>query len=1131
MKFRCILAARWTGMLFCLPLVASDLSSGRLARDQPPQVRDTCANIWSLQPTDDGRRRLVVRPAQAPDAWIAPMIAGIDADQWDDLRVEADGELTLVAKGRAVRFDPRRPQQGAQSLSLAAAHAAPLPSPWRTVARMPVSNHDLSAAVMDGQLFVAGGQTAEWGFPARTRAFDELWQLDGASWTWRIAARFSTPRIYCSTVAFLGRIWVIAGDRLDADGTRRATTAVELFDPQTGKLTTGPDLPDALPCPLALVVRDRLYVMGAVNRSLPGRMVSIGRGEKMWRREPDGPLQMWALAGAAIDDTLYVAVPQVGFATFDTATARWGSLPSPSRPRSSQIAAWRGELWVMGGRDIVDQSETRVFNPVTRTWRTGPALPRPLAWGAAAVLHDRIVVTGGAAGTSYSDRTFALESDAGRPPAGKPVRAPFPSTTELPAWDDSRLRGTGEADLPYTTTRVFAGLRLLRPVTIGPVPTRDPAAPERLLVIECDGPVSTFPNRPDVNRPDVFLNLPARFRQATQTYGVAFHPGFPQVPHVYVVYHRLQPKPAENVLACFTVTTRDPPQADPGSEQVLLRWPSDGHNAGDVKFGPDGMLYVSTGDGSTPGDPRNRGQRVDQITGGILRLDVNRTDPGRNYAVPPDNPFVGRSDALPEYWAYGLRNPWRMSFSPAGDLWAGDNGEDSWESVHLIRRGHNYGWSTFEGSHPFKRTLPLAGPTPRATPPVIELSHAEARSIIGGFVHQGPALPGLAGDYVFGDYVTGFMWAFRWDGSAPRNFRRIADTRGRPLGFGSNRVGDILMVRLDGQIHQLIEAPAGATHRKQIPTRLSETGLFASTAALTLAPGALPFEINAPLWSDGATARRVLALPVGGRIGYAEPKNWQLPDGTAVARTLELPDALGPRRVETQVMHRENGRWQFFTYAWNEAQTDADLVEEAGETRPVPGQPTRRWRFSSRGECTVCHTAQTGFTLGLTSAQFDRDADYSALQKPVANQILTLAALGKFDRAPTASAATSPAANPYDVSQPVDARARAYLSVNCAHCHRPDGVGGRATFQLMDYLPLARTGLVNGVPIVPLLGPDSRLVVPGEPLRSELYHRVATASGGRMPLLGAQLPDKEGINLIRDWIASLRETHPASNPP
>jgi uncharacterized repeat protein (TIGR03806 family) len=1136
MKIRRAVIALLLGGVWIIPL----LFAAEVPPVPPPAgaqslVRDTCANYWTLSPEIGGLRRLLVLPAQAPIAWQETSVPGLEPGTWTELHADAEGGVTIANKDRALHFDSRRPQAGVNEVSLTETTKPPT-SGWIAVARMPASNHDISAAVLRGYIYIAGGITADWGFPARQRAFDEIWELDAQTWTWSTVAKFARPRIYCATVAFADKIWVLGGDILEIEGNRRTTTRVEIFDRHTCVVTPGPELPFAHPRPLALVAQDRLYVMGTPNRNEQGRMDSIGIGDTAWRREPDGPPGMWALSGATMDDKLYVCVPGTGLAVFDPATSAWEIIGGPTQPRSGQVVAWRGELWMMGGVDLADGSETRIFNPRTHTWRLGSSLPRALAWGAAAVVNDQIVVIGGAgkpgASTqySYSDRTFVLRDETRRPAVAAVERADTSAATDhdgpgldtLPAWTTSRLPGTGAKSLPVTVTNAFPRLRLRNPVFVQSVPTRSPREPERLIAIEVYGPISTFPNRADVESRDVLLDLPERFRVPIRTNGLAFHPRFPEVPYIYVDYNRVQPKPSRNAVSRFTVTQFDPPKVDPASERVLLSWPSDGHDGGDLKFGPDGYLYISTGDGGAPGDPKNRGQRVDIITGGVLRIDVDRAADGKNYAVPPDNPFVGLTNVLPEYWAYGLRNAWRMNFNPmTGDLWVGDNGDDSWESVHLIRKGHNFGWSVFEGSHPFKRNSQLGGPNPHATPPVIELSHAEARSVIGGVIYRGTQLEGLTGQFIFGDYVTGSLWAFGWDGTKAVDFRRIANTRAQPLGFGEERTGEVLMATFGGQIQRLVAAPPRES-RNALPQRLSETGIFASTKDHIPARGVLPFEINAPMWSNGASTRRLLALPPGKKIRFSEDKEWTLPEGSVVARTLERLSSAGARRIETQIMHAEGGEWQFYTYAWSADQTDAELVPEAGETRVVQASIDHRWRFSSRAECVVCHNPQTSVVLGLTTAQLNRRTDYSALGGKAGHQLTTLVKLGLVENAPAKSPEKFPRApNPYETQAPINERARSYLHVNCAHCHRKFGVGGRAAFQLMSSLPLEQTGLVNGQPLVALLGPDAKIVAPRNPEKSELFHRMRLKDGGRMPLIGTEIRDDAGLALIREWIEKL----------
>lgn len=405
--------------LGCLPIYAQPAAHLPRPPVAPPAgslpaVRDTCANFWALAPAGKDGRRLLVLPAQEATAWIDPEINGAAPGAWRSIRADELGFVWLMQTGRTMRFDPRKPQEGARDAVFAPTSIA-AQRQWRVVTRMPASNHDLTAAVLRDKFYVAGGLTAEWGFPTRSHAFDELWELDPKSWQWRVAGRFGRGRIYCATAAFDNKVWIVGGDVIEADGTRHAVTTVQLYDPRTGVVTEGIPNTIARPMPMALAAGGRLYVIGNERDKYdqPGQMESIGVGETAWRREPDapsGPGAMGPLAGTVLDGKLYVAIRGRGLAVFDTGARKWELLESPAKPRSCQMAAYRGEIWMLGGRDTEGEDQTLIFSPGAGRWRKGPALPRPLSWGAAGVVNGQLIVTGGAGSYGkdylYNDRTF-----------------------------------------------------------------------------------------------------------------------------------------------------------------------------------------------------------------------------------------------------------------------------------------------------------------------------------------------------------------------------------------------------------------------------------------------------------------------------------------------------------------------------------------------------------------------------------------------------------------------------------------------------------------------------------------------------------------------------------------------------
>ncbi len=722
--------------------------------------------------------------------------------------------------------------------------------------------------------------------------------------------------------------------------------------------------------------------------------------------------------------------------------------------------------------------------------------------------------------------------------------------TEFPRWDSSKLEGTGDAPLPFVTVEAFPDLEMDAPIYLAVVPGAGDNV--RFLLAELAGKLWTFVNAPDAAERVLFLGLGggeatgsrAPNKLPIRIIAVAFHRDYPRDPTVFVSYNsRFDNGERINRLSRFQVSVGDPPRADRETEEVLLEWGGRGHAGGDLKFGPDGFLYLSTGDGESPGDPGNVGQTVDNVLGSILRIDVDRAGKATPYRIPDDNPFVGMPGVRPEVWAYGLRNPWRMTFRPDHEeIWLGDNGDEHWEMVRRLRRGDNGGWSAFEGSHPFRTRTGLGGPVRGLTPPAVEHPHTEMRSVIGGFFYRGEKFPELRGHYLYGCYVTKKVWSVPVDGDTPGEPRRLADAGLQVVSFAGDGEGEVYVLPLDGPVLRLARPSEQQVYRP-VPRLLSETGLFASTAAHRIESGVIPYDLNAPAWWDGMERERFFAMPADASIQVQKKPpgmpdfdieaagtraagldRWRFLGGSAFMQTYYLPDAKargGKRRVETQVSFNEAEEWHFYTYRWRENQEDAVLVPEAGETRKIGD---REWRFMSRAECGACHTHRSFFVLGMNMGQLNRDFDYHAIGGSKGNQLETFSSLGFFKgkKLPKVRGEWPRSVAPCDESASLDERVRTYLHVNCAHCHRETGLGGRAEFQLLRWLTLEETGAVGARPVVGLPGvEDARIIAPGQPERSEIWRRMATRGPGKMPLIGSDRVDEKGLELVTEWIRQM----------
>jgi uncharacterized repeat protein (TIGR03806 family) len=709
---------------------------------------------------------------------------------------------------------------------------------------------------------------------------------------------------------------------------------------------------------------------------------------------------------------------------------------------------------------------------------------------------------------------LALAGACRRPePSGPaPAAAPeAPTTTAAPA----QVPGFAFPLEPASPTALratpaFPALRFTLPVYLA----HTPGDPSHLFVVEQDGRILRFPNRADATpaEVEVFLDIRDRVRRnhtEEGLLGLAFDPGYAEHGRFYVYYSASKPRRTQ--ISRFVAG--DWSRADPSSERELLRieQPYGNHNGGWIGFGPDGHLYVSVGDGGAAGDPEDNAQNLGTLLGAMLRL---RVGPGiETYESPADNPFASTPGARPEIWAYGLRNAWRCSFDrQAGTLWCGDVGQDAIEEIDVVTAGANYGWNLREGTRPYARgqaSDPLVDP-------IIEYGHDQGVCVTGGYVYRGTRLADFRGMYFYGDYVAGHVWALDVDGTEVRNHAKVATVLAL-ASFGEDAQGELYAVSLDGAIYRFDPSDQAVADRR-FPTRLSETGLFTDTAALAPSASLVPYDVTVPLWSDGADKRRWLFVPPGETVAYDDTGAWQFPVGTVTVKHFELrADPSQPaRRLETRVMIHERRGWAGYAYRWNDAQTDAELVTTPSiDDVVLPGGTRTRWPQPAGADCLRCHTPGYGQALGLRTRQLAGTPEGRAL-------VATLVERDVLTGAPADLATLAAHPRLDDEAVPAQARARAYLDVNCAPCHHPGGPAPGGVDLRID-TPLADASLL-AVPAEERLGVTGELrLAPGDHAHSSVWLRMGIrGERGQMPPLASLRVDQRGRELVARFVDQLR---------
>jgi len=336
------------------------------------------------------------------------------------------------------------------------------------------------------------------------------------------------------------------------------------------------------------------------------------------------------------------------------------------------------------------------------------------------------------------------------------------------------------------------------------------ADPDVYYVAEQDGVIYRIPRDGALGDRAVFLDWRARTHTANWEEGLlgfAFAPDHADSGEVFIYYsQRVEEGGRQSVISRLGTTDDEGLRADGDSELVVMTVPQPygNHNGGTILFGPDEMLYVVLGDGGAANDPRDHGQNLGTLLGSVLRIDVREATAAAPYTIPSDNPFVGRDDARPEIWAYGLRNLWRITFDrQTGELWGADVGQNKWEEVNRIVRGGNYGWNLMEGTHDFKPPKAGAEVPDDLIAPVTEYSHQLGLSVTGGYVYRGERIPELVGRYVYGDFVTGRVWAVAARDGGAADVVELCKAPATISSFAEEPNGELLLLSFDGNIYRL----------------------------------------------------------------------------------------------------------------------------------------------------------------------------------------------------------------------------------------------------------------------------------------------------------------------------------------
>jgi uncharacterized repeat protein (TIGR03806 family) len=501
---------------------------------------------------------------------------------------------------------------------------------------------------------------------------------------------------------------------------------------------------------------------------------------------------------------------------------------------------------------------------------------------------------------------------------------------------------------------------------------------------------------------------------------------------------------------------------DAATKKLLLAAPG-GRATGEgaaVAFGASGFLFVALGDA----EPAPGGAAGPTLLGTILRLDVS----GDEVAVPPDNPSAAAGGLLAPVWAAGVHEPRGLDVDlETGDLWLTDfsKAKDT-TYVHRIVRGG---------------IASLA--------PALSLGAAERRAAFaGGHVYRGKLVPALVGKYVYPASNGALVAIDRYGPSGPPQDSKLVVGADGPIFRGDD--GELGIAGAGGAVSRVVDGSVPAP----TPTSLLATKCWDPATPAGVPAGAIPYDVTSPLWSDGAAKERFVVVPRGAKITARADGDLVFPVGTVAVKTF----AVDGKRVETRLLVQHDLEdWTGYSYAWNEAGTDAELVAGNRIAQLAGG---KSWYFPSSADCTACHTPAAGYTLGLEAKQLAGHGD-------------ALARLEEKLEAPIDHATVGTLAS---------ADARSYLHANCSMCHREGSATGTVVdLDLRADTPLAKTGLCKEPQAGTFDLPNARIVAPGDPARSVLLSRMRTLDERRMPKLASRVVDEAGVAAVEAWIKSL----------